>query len=92
VLRYSLKDFNFHKKHFMPDDSLYPFVAKQIAIQGHNLSFLDQGQGKVIVMLHGNPSWSFYYRNLVISTTWKSFLQNSALINFHLWFMTGAAL
>ena len=49
----------------MPDDSLYPFVAKKIAIQGHTLSFLDQGQGKVIVMLHGNPTWSFYYRNLV---------------------------
>ena len=49
----------------MPDAKLYPFVAKKISIQGHNLSFLDQGQGKVIVMLHGNPTWSFYYRNLV---------------------------
>jgi pimeloyl-ACP methyl ester carboxylesterase len=49
----------------MPDHNLYPFVAKKISIQGHNLSFLDQGQGKVIVMLHGNPTWSFYYRNAV---------------------------
>ncbi len=49
----------------MPDDILYPFVAKKISIQGHNLSFLDQGKGKVLVMLHGNPTWSFYYRNLV---------------------------
>jgi haloalkane dehalogenase len=49
----------------MPDDILYPFVAKKIAIKGHNLSFLDQGHGKVIVLLHGNPTWSFYYRNLV---------------------------
>jgi haloalkane dehalogenase len=48
----------------MPDKTLYPFVARKKAIQGYNLSFLDQGQGKVIVMLHGNPSWSFYYRNL----------------------------
>ncbi len=43
----------------MPDDILYPFVAQKISIQGHNLSFLDQGQGQVIVMLHGNPTWSF---------------------------------
>lgn len=50
----------------MPDDILYPFVAKKISIQAHNLSFLDQGQGRVIVMLHGNPTWSFYYRNLAI--------------------------
>lgn len=50
----------------MPDDILYPFVAQKISIQGHNLSFLDQGQGRVIVMLHGNPTWSFLYRNLAI--------------------------
>jgi haloalkane dehalogenase len=50
----------------MPDDILYPFIAQKISIQGHDLSFLDQGQGRVIVMLHGNPTWSFYYRNLAI--------------------------
>jgi haloalkane dehalogenase len=49
----------------MPDKILYPFTAKKISINGENLSFLDQGQGKVVVMLHGNPTWSFYYRNLV---------------------------
>ena len=49
----------------MPADILYPFAAKKISIHGHNLSFLDQGGGRVIVMLHGNPTWSFYYRNLV---------------------------
>jgi pimeloyl-ACP methyl ester carboxylesterase len=48
----------------MPDQTLYPFIAKKISIQGHDISYLDQGQGKVIVMLHGNPTWSFYYRNL----------------------------
>jgi len=53
------------KTHAMPDDLLYPFVPQNITLQGHNLSFVDQGQGKVIVMLHGNPTWSFYYRNLV---------------------------
>lgn len=49
----------------MPSDSLYPFVPRKLAIRGHTLSFLDQGQGRTIVMLHGNPTWSFYYRNLV---------------------------
>jgi len=49
----------------MPDQELYPFNPKKISINGNNLSFLDQGQGKVVVMLHGNPTWSFYYRNLV---------------------------
>lgn len=49
----------------MPDDKLYPFTPRNISINGNTLSFLDQGQGKVIVMVHGNPTWSFYYRNLV---------------------------
>lgn len=49
----------------MPNKLLYPFSPKKITIQGQSLSYLDEGQGKVIVMLHGNPTWSFYYRNLI---------------------------
>jgi cis-3-alkyl-4-acyloxetan-2-one decarboxylase len=29
------------------------------------MHYLDEGMGSVVVMLHGNPTWSFYYRNLV---------------------------
>ncbi|NOQ67293.1 MAG: alpha/beta fold hydrolase [Desulfobacterales bacterium] len=43
----------------------YPFIPKKISINGHTLSYLDEGEGSPIVMLHGNPTWSFYYRNLV---------------------------
>lgn len=34
---------------------------------GRNLSmhYLDEGKGDDILMLHGNPTWSFYYRNLI---------------------------
>ncbi len=46
-------------------DYPYPFTPKSILINGHRLSYLDEGTGPAIVMLHGNPSWSFYYRNLV---------------------------
>jgi haloalkane dehalogenase len=28
---------------------------------------LDEGAGEPVVMLHGNPTWSFYYRNLVLA-------------------------
>jgi len=27
--------------------------------------YLDEGQGPPVVMVHGNPTWSFYYRELV---------------------------
>src|ERR1700689_5432428 len=31
------------------------------------MHYLDEGRGDPIVMLHGNPTWSFYYRNLVLA-------------------------
>jgi len=47
------------------DDRLYPFSPKKFVTKsGHTLSYLDEGQGPVVVMVHGNPTWSFYYRNL----------------------------
>jgi haloalkane dehalogenase len=30
------------------------------------LHYLDEGRGPPVVMLHGNPTWSFYYRHLVL--------------------------
>lgn len=47
-------------------DYFYPFSPQKIKINGHALSYLDEGEGPVIVMLHGNPTWSYYYRNLVV--------------------------
>lgn len=29
------------------------------------MHYLDEGQGPAVIMLHGNPTWSFYYRELV---------------------------
>jgi len=32
------------------------------------MSYLDEGQGDTaVVMVHGNPTWSFYYRHLVLA-------------------------
>lgn len=44
---------------------LYPFAGRTIDRPGGRLHFLDEGAGDPVVMLHGNPTWSFYYRNLV---------------------------
>jgi haloalkane dehalogenase len=32
---------------------------------GLKLHYIDEGDGEPVVMLHGNPSWSFLYRNLI---------------------------
>ena len=48
-------------------DSLYPFTGHFLDIGGFRLHYLDEGAGDPVVMLHGNPTWSFYYRDLVQS-------------------------
>ena len=32
----------------------------------HKYHYLDEGRGETLLMLHGNPTWSFYYRNLIL--------------------------
>jgi haloalkane dehalogenase len=55
----------------LPD---YPFTPRRFDVRpGIGMSYLDEGpapaqnsDAEVIVMLHGNPSWSFYWRHLVL--------------------------
>ena len=55
----------------IPSDllALYPFhnsPKNYLKLDcGHVMHFLDEGQGTPILMLHGNPSWSFLYRDAV---------------------------
>src|SRR4051812_28124398 len=44
----------------------YPFAPRSFTRGNLRLSYLDEGAGDPVVMLHGNPTWSFYYRNLVL--------------------------
>jgi haloalkane dehalogenase len=51
----------------MPAPAEYPFVPKIfITPEGHRLSYIDEGSGgPAVVMAHGNPSWSYLYRNVI---------------------------
>jgi len=44
---------------------LYPFDGRFVEVGGLRLHCLDEGRGHPVVMVHGNPTWSFYYRELV---------------------------
>lgn len=51
--------------------TLYPFANNghhYHAIGSHFMHFVDEGQAKseAVLMLHGNPTWSFFYRNLIL--------------------------
>lgn len=45
----------------------YPFLSNYHETKGIKLHYLDEGpkDAPPMVMLHGNPTWSFYYRDLV---------------------------
>lgn len=43
----------------------YPFQSHYLNRHGLCYHYLDEGQGDPIIMVHGNPTWSFYYREVV---------------------------
>lgn len=44
---------------------LYPFVGHYLDAGGCRMHYVDQGSGPLVVLLHGNPTWSFFYRDLI---------------------------
>lgn len=44
----------------------YPYSTHSLTLSsGVNMNYLDEGSGPVVIMLHGNPTWSFYFRALI---------------------------
>ena len=44
---------------------LFPFDSHFMELKAGKLHYVDEGNGDPIVMLHGNPSWSFLFRGLI---------------------------
>ena len=44
---------------------LYPFDSHFADVEGARVHYLDEGSGPVLLLLHGNPTWSFLYRKLI---------------------------
>ncbi|MEK7811646.1 MAG: alpha/beta fold hydrolase [Pseudomonadota bacterium] len=47
------------------DRNEYPFASHFFQTDAGKLHYVDEGRGEVVLMLHGNPAWSFLYRNLI---------------------------
>lgn len=43
----------------------FPFAPHYVQINGLRVHYLDEGSGEVILLLHGEPSWSYLYRKMV---------------------------
>jgi len=46
----------------LPD---FPYQPHYIEIEGKRVHYVDEGQGEIILCLHGEPSWSFLYRKMI---------------------------
>jgi haloalkane dehalogenase len=46
-------------------DALFPFRSRFVGIGGHSVHYVDEGAGPTLLMLHGNPTWSFVYREII---------------------------
>jgi cis-3-alkyl-4-acyloxetan-2-one decarboxylase len=44
---------------------LFPFSPRYMDNGGLRYHYVDEGAGDPVVMVHGNPTWSFYYRRLI---------------------------
>lgn len=47
------------------DRTEYPFEHKFIKLKAGEMHYADEGQGEVILFVHGTPTWSFLYRNFI---------------------------
>jgi len=44
---------------------LFPVEHRFIDLDGGRLHYVDEGRGETLLLLHGNPSWSFLYRKII---------------------------
>lgn len=44
---------------------LFPFESRFVEAKGARLHYIESGSGPTLLLLHGNPAWSFLYRHLI---------------------------
>ncbi len=49
----------------MPISAAFPFESRFVTVQGTPMHYIDEGQGRPFVFLHGNPTWSYLWRNVI---------------------------
>jgi haloalkane dehalogenase len=50
---------------FTVDPAEYPFEDHWFPIRDGQLHYIDEGQGPAVLLLHGNPTWSYLYRHVI---------------------------
>jgi haloalkane dehalogenase len=47
------------------EPGLYPFEDHYLEVDGSRVHYVDEGEGPPLLMLHGNPTWSFTWRRTI---------------------------
>ena len=47
------------------DRTLYPFATRSFDTPHGRMSYVDEGEGPTVLLVHGTPTWSFLYRSLI---------------------------
>ncbi|MFI4936059.1 MAG: alpha/beta fold hydrolase [Caulobacterales bacterium] len=48
-------------------NAMFPWRQAQLSVNGRRMAFIDEGprEGRPVLLLHGNPTWAFLYRDFV---------------------------
>jgi len=49
----------------MASSSKLPFQSHTVDVLGSQVAYLDEGDGPPVVFSHGNPTWSYQWRNVL---------------------------
>jgi len=48
---------------------LFPVEHRFVDLDGARIHYVDEGAGETVLLLHGNPTWSFLYRKIITGLT-----------------------
>lgn len=46
-------------------ENIFPFQSRHVVVDGANMHYVDEGEGPALLLMHGNPTYSFLYRELI---------------------------
>jgi pimeloyl-ACP methyl ester carboxylesterase len=51
----------------------YPFTTRFVTLPSGRMHYVDEGAGKVVLFVHGTPTWSYEWRHLIraLAPRWR---------------------
>lgn len=59
---YIFSDYPTDEQHIATE---YPFKSHYVNVLGSKMHYIDEGEGDIILFLHGLPAWSYTWRNII---------------------------